>query len=185
MRRGGVAVDPAGNRAFVGGSHGPAAIVDLRSLRVSYRAERGLAGPCGQRVRNCTARRSAERSAPGTLAVAGTERGERALGLAGFDTTGWSSRRVDRMAGHVAAMPDGSLLAFGVGIRAVTPAGVVRWTALSRIPVRAAQATAQRVYVVDAAGEATYVSMAESGRVLSKSAGRGRFDVLRTLPPVA
>ncbi len=173
-----LAVDPAGNRAFVGGSHGPAAIVDLRSLRASYRAERGLAGPCRQRVRNCTARRSAVWSAPGTLAVAGIERGERALGLTSFDATSWSSRLLDRPAGHVAVMRDGTLLAFGVGMRAVTPNGVTRWRALSGIPIRAAQATAERVYVLDAAGEATYVLDAESGKALSKSAGRGRFDVL-------
>jgi len=184
-----LAVDPAGDRAFVAGSHGPAAIVDLRSLRVSYLPERGLAGPCRQTVRMCTARRSAVWSAPGTLALAGIERvgrrgarpSERALGLTLVDATRWSSRFLDRSAGQVAVMRDGSLLAFGgrrLGIRAVTPGGVIRWTALRGIRIRAAQTTAHRVYILDAAGEATYVLDVGSGRSLSKSAGRGRLDVL-------
>lgn len=184
-----LAVDPAGRRAFVAGAAGPAAIVDLGSLRVSYRPERGLAGRCRRTARLCTARRDAIWSKQGTLAVAGIEyvarRGarprEQALGLTLIDTTTWSSRAVDRSAGRVAAMRDGSWLAFGgtrPGIRAVTPTGNARWTALRGTRIRAAQATGRHVYALDYAGRVTYVLDASSGRSLSTSAGHGRLDIL-------
>lgn len=184
-----LAVEPSGRRAFVAGSHGPAAIVDLRSLHVSYRSERRLTGPCRLTVRVCTARRGAIWSTPGVLALSGVERTarpgarprERALGVAVVNTAGRRSRWVDRSAGRVAAMRNGTLLAYGGrrrGIRAVTPSGVTRWTALRGTLIRTAQATDRRVYVLDAAGKATYVLDARSGRSLSKSAGRSRLDVL-------
>ena len=184
-----LAVDPTGRRAFVAGSHGPAAIVDLRSLRVSFRPERSVAGPCRPAVRACTTRRSAVWPTPTAVAVAGIEqverRGrrptERPLGLTAIDVRTRSTRVLDRSAGGVASMPDGSLLAFGGrrgGIRALTTGGVGRWTALPGARMRTAQATDRHVYLLDDAGEATYVLDAVSGRVLSKSAGRGRLDVL-------
>lgn len=184
-----LAVDPTGGRAFVAGSAGPAAIVDLRSLRVTYRPERRLDGPCRRTVRLCAARRSAVWAAPGTLAVAGIEyvvrRGarprERTLGLTLIDTTTWSSRVVDRSAAQVAAMRDGSWLAISgrrPGIRAVTPSGDTRWTALRGTQIRTAQATSRHVYALDDAGKTTYVLDAASGRTLATSAGRGRLEVL-------
>lgn len=184
-----LAVDPTARRAFVAGSHGPAAIVDLRSLRVSYRPERGLAGPCRRTVRSCTARRGAVWSTPHLLALAGIERGgrrggrprDRPLGVTLTDATAWSARVVDRSAGQVAAMRDGSLLAFGgrrLGVRVMTPGGGTRWTALRGTRIRTAQATSRHVYVLDDAGKATYVLDAGSGRLLSKSEARGRLDVL-------
>lgn len=126
---------------------------------------------------------------PGTPAIAGigyvVRRGarprERALGLALINTTTWSSRVVDRSAGQVAALRDGSWLAFGgrrPGIRAVTPSGETRWTALRDTQVHTAQATSRHVYVLDHAGKTTYVLDAASGRTLSTSVGRGRLDVL-------
>jgi hypothetical protein len=184
-----LAIDPAGRRAFVAGTAGPAAIVDLDSLRVSYRPERRLRGPCRPAVGGCAARRSAVWSAPGTLAVAGIEskvrRGarprERGLGLTLIATTTWSSRLADSSAGEVAAMRDGSWLAIGArrpGIRALTPTGDTRWSALRSTRINTAQATSRRVYVLDNAGKRTSVLDAASGRTLSTSAGFARLDVL-------
>lgn len=181
-----LAVDPAGGRALVAGSHGPAATVDLRSLHISYRPERHLAGPCRPAIRKCTARRNAVWSS--TLALAGVKHVDRygnrpredALGLTLVNAKKWSSRLVDRTTGEVAAMRDGAWLAFGrrrLGIRAVTPAGATRWSALRSTSIMTAQATDHRVYTLDAAGNATVLDAA-TGRSLSTSAGRARVDVL-------
>lgn len=78
-------------------------------------------------------------------------------------------------------MRDGSWLVFGSGrsgIRAVTPSGDTRWTALRGVNITTARATRRYEYVLDEEGRATYVLDAASGRTVSTSAGRVRLDVL-------
>lgn len=191
------AVDPAGHRAVVTGSRGPIAEVDLKSLAVTNhpqrRLRRALASPasCRATARTCTGRRTAVWATPDTVAITGSDWSDRPgerpretpAGVALLDTRTWSARRLDRSAAEIAVTPDGTLVTFGgrrSGLRATTPGGVVRWTALRGERVHTVSVTATRVYaVVNHPGARTHVVDASTGTTIaSTSQPLGRLELL-------
>jgi hypothetical protein len=128
-REPGIALDPGGRRIFVVGADEPAATIDLRTLRVAYRApartpqavRKSLEGPV----------RSATWLGGGLLGVTGwTDAGldpktrrwvQRPAGLAVVDTRTWTSREIDADAGSFAVA--GTTL-----VTAVDARGVAGWT---------------------------------------------------------
>jgi hypothetical protein len=125
----GLAVDPAGARAFVVQAGAPVAAVDLRTLRVRYHA---LSEPVALRLEPTAAAKAEEgptRQAlwlgDGLLAVAGRDshrsvdaRGREAqwdtpAGLKLIDTRSWSVKTIDERASSVASAA-GTVLAFSL-----------------------------------------------------------------------
>lgn len=145
--RGGLAVDPVGDRAFVVGRGSLVAEVDLRAMRVTYRR------PAGARLGRAT-RRSALWLGDGRLAVVG-HRSETPAGVAVIDTRTWTSQEIDTSAG-AARSTDGTLLVYdgesgalttpGIGLRAYRPDGRRRFHVLEGQKVWNVEVVAHRAY---------------------------------------
>lgn len=115
----GLALDPAGNRAFVSGAKGRVAVVDLDTMRVRYRRVRGPAGTGGAGGRVLLGDRRALWLGRGRLALVGrdyvrTRRGRIARvpsGVQVVDTRRWTARTIAGRA-SAARIAAGRLLAY-------------------------------------------------------------------------
>ena len=165
VRTPGLAVDPAGKRAYVVGAGEPVAQVDLASMRVSYHggsrtAAKAVSGP----------RRQATWLGNGMLAVAGTDSSVRSdsqgnvqqtvtpSGLVLIDTRTWTSRMLQPDA-DTTITAGGSLLAYdssyisatntrtGSGLTVYSLDGTPRRHLLGRTPISGVQAQGGLAYV--------------------------------------
>jgi hypothetical protein len=138
-REPGIAVDASGGRVFVVGAGEPAATIDLRTLRVSYRAPARAPQAARKSLEGPT--RVATWLGGGLLGVTGwTDAGldartrrwvQRPAGLAVVDTRTWTSRVVDPDARSFATAGETLVTAVdGRGVAGWTTAGRQLWTAL-------------------------------------------------------
>jgi hypothetical protein len=161
----GLAVDPAGGRAFVVGGGAPIAEVELRSMRIAYHR---LAEPVSLlgRLREWlepTGSAKGESEGPvrtahwlgdGLLAVSGWDaRGTEnptAAGLKLVDTRAWTVRALDEDAAQV-TLAGRVLLAYGsrfeTGLTAYDREGRRLWHAFGRAAIGDVEASGDRVYV--------------------------------------
>jgi hypothetical protein len=178
-REPGIAVDPAGRRIFVVGADEPAATIDLRSLRVAYRAparatqavRKSLDGPV----------RSATWLGGGLLAVTGwTDAGldpktrrwvQRPAGLAVVDTRTWTSREIDADARSVAVAGTTLVTAVdGRGVAGWATGGQRLWTALDGRRFDQVRALDDRVLVQIAGETGMRILDARTGAELGRRA---------------
>jgi hypothetical protein len=118
-RSAGLALDLAGNRAFVAGAKAPLAEIDLDTMRVRYRRLRGRAGTDAARGRVLSSDRRALWLGRGRLALVGrddvrTRRGRIARvpsGVQVVDTRRWTARTIARRA-SAARLAAGRLLVY-------------------------------------------------------------------------
>lgn len=195
VRKPGLALDPAGDRAFVVSAEEPIADVDLRDLRVSYhdRASASLLS----RVRDWLEpeafadglpivglRRQALWLGNGLLAVSGSEQepgadgrySESPAGLQLVDTRTWSVRALDDRVSRI-LLADDALLAFGgygterLGVSAYSLDGRLRFRLFE----------GREVSDVRAAGPYAYVSIRDKVAVVDLRSGDVIRDGLQSL----
>jgi len=186
IRRPAVVGDPTGERAYViGAADEPVAVVDVRTLRVSYHRVRGIRAVAAPLIGTD---KHAAWVRPGLLALVGYDEYASAepalLGLRLVDTRTWRARTVDPSAEHL-AVADGTIVVQhvdralpGVTITGFDAKGSRRFTLpLSELPGPAdVTSTGRHLYLLthDAAGTVIVIEPSSGtilGRPLAPSAG--------------
>jgi hypothetical protein len=193
VRKPGLALDPAADRAFVFSPGEPIAEVDLRDLRVSYHEQGAsllsrlldwLEPDALAKLPQMGSRRQALWLGDGLLAVSGADQelgdngrySESPAGLQLVDTTTWSVRTLDQRVSRI-RLADDVLLAFGgygterFGVSVYTRSGELRFRRF----------VGEEVWDVQAVGSYAYVSIGEEISVVDLRSGAVTREVSRTL----
>ena len=178
----GLAIDPAGERAWLADADGEICEVVLDSLAVRCNAVRTLA-----KVGNPWSRRQLKLVAEGTLALSGWEKPEagpraaRSIGLWLVDTSTWRRRLVDR---RVDSFRFAGGVIVGVrraGVTAYGPDGARRYGIDDPLAQLGVFSTSGPYLYLPLVDERTLVADLATGRVLGRPAGSARpFQELDT-----
>lgn len=172
MAEPGLAVDPAGERAWLADGDGEICEVALRTLEVRCNTVRTLA-----KTGAPWSRRQLKLVADGTLALSGWEKPEsgrraaRSIGLWLVDTSTWKRRLVDRGVGSF-RFAGGVLV--GVrknGVTAYDPAGGLRYRLEEPLQLGVFTTTGPYLYV-PCVDRRTVVADLATGRILGRPAGQ-------------
>jgi hypothetical protein len=179
QREPGLAVDPAGARAFVVGAGEPAAAVDLATLRAAYAPTRSVQAAAKSSVGPV---RTAEWLGDGVLAVGGTTYAgldpqtrrfvQQPAGLTMLDTRTWSGSVADPDAsGLVVAGSTAVTAVDGRGLAAFARDGSSRWTGLPGTRVDTVRVLGDRLFVQVNGEAVARILDARTGRQVGTRAG--------------
>lgn len=173
MDRPGLAIDPAGERAYVVAAGAPVAEVDLRTMRASYHRLESRTRPGRLLYRS----RDAIWLGSGRLLVSGRDvvagRGRKGFSVASravlVDTASWDARTLDPRA-SAARLAAGRLLLYGPGWHPGPQVGLSGYTPGGRRVFHLLKG--QRVFDVQVAADRAYVRTPTAVRVVDVTRGR-------------